>query len=91
MAQSATFSRTDSHHQRASHRLFNDEDGQWYFRSRESTIEGPFPSRLIAHRMLERHIRECRFRRGWLPRWPRPWSPLRLLRRPPSKAPARTG
>lgn len=70
-------------------RLFQEDDGAWYFRVRSGRLEGPFNNERTALRMLERHVLDCRHRRGWGPRWPRTWSPLRLLRRPPKAAPAK--
>lgn len=63
-------------------RVFQGEDGQWYFRARRNGTEGPFTDRSSARRALERHIFDCHVRSQGMS-WPRQWSPMRLLRRAP--------
>lgn len=71
---------------RSSGRIFLGEDGKWYFHARghgrsRDEREGPFVDKRGAQRVLERQVRDSSIRRSGL-RWPRAWSPMRLLRRP---------
>ncbi|MCB1686105.1 MAG: hypothetical protein KDI31_16530 [Pseudomonadales bacterium] len=56
-----------------SQRIYQGEDGQWYFGVRGNQVKGPFPTEHNASVALDAHIRQCR-RHLDTPLWPSNWS-----------------
>lgn len=61
-------------------RIYQSDDGQWYYRIRGNQIVGPFESRAEAQDKLSRQVRLWTGRAGPLGSWPRQWHP-RFFRR----------
>jgi len=62
-------------------RIFQGEDGEWYFHMRGNQAAGPFASFQEAGAALNRHVKTCKRRTDFNIPWPRAWTPARLLRR----------
>ena len=64
----------------SSSRIFQADDGQWYFKVRGNQNMGPYPSHSDAVHALGVYVSACRERLEGRLRWPRIFHPLRLRR-----------
>lgn len=70
-------------------RVFEHEDGSWYFRIRGNATMGPYTNSREANDSLHRYVESCQRQSDLTPSWPR-WLHLRFLTRRVSGAPAVT-
>jgi hypothetical protein len=68
-------------------RIFENEDGSWYFRIRGNATMGPYTTYREANDSRERYVESCRRQSDLTPSWPR-WLHLRFWTRRLSSAPA---
>jgi hypothetical protein len=64
-----------------SERIFQDEDEQWYYRTRGNHAIGPFPNQHLAEQALAKKIRSWAGRADPKAVWPRHLQPSRIWRR----------
>lgn len=65
-------------------RVFEKQEGGWYFTKRGDRPQGPYPNQASAEQALNRFVRGClsREQQGRAATiWPRVWNPLRLFRK----------
>lgn len=68
-------------------RVFEHEDGSWYFRIRGNATMGPYTTHREANDSRERYVESCRRQSDLAPRWPR-WLHLKFWTRRLSGGPA---
>lgn len=64
----------------SSERMFQREDGRWYFRIRGNTTMGPYSSHREASESLNRYVASCRRQAEMSLSWPR-WLHVKHLAR----------
>ena len=69
------------------HRIYQGDDGLWYYRVRGSQDVGPFDTQFEAEQKLTRQMRLWTGAAGPLAAWPRDWNPGRLFRRSANRQP----
>lgn len=62
-------------------RVFQHEDGSWYFRIRGNATVGPYPNYREANDSLQRYVASCRRQSELTPSWPRWLHPRYWIRR----------
>lgn len=68
-------------------RIYQADDGQWYYRARGHQDAGPFESQEQALTALRKQIRDWRGRANPRATWPRTLQPTRFLRRSATRHP----
>ena len=66
---------------RMNERIYQDDNGAWFYHIRGNQVVGPFDSYDLADHNLNKHVSSCSRRVSAGFQWPRNWSPGRLLRR----------
>jgi hypothetical protein len=72
-----------------SERIFQKEDGRWYFRIRGNTSMGPYSSHREASESMNRYVASCRRQSEMSFTWPR-WMHVRHFARRVNEAQAAT-
>ena len=71
----------------ANDRIFQSDDGKWYFRVRGNQDVGPFETEAQAAANLEERIANWTGRTSPTLSWPRSWHPARIFRRSAPRQP----